>query len=156
MAALSMIVFSGDYDRSMAAFTIANGAAGEGDKVSMFFTFWGLALLRAGNGPGPGGLQSLFKLMLPIGPDRLRLSRLNFLGLGPIMLRRLLGRKGGRDLSALIGMAIERGVNFVACRASMELLGLSREELLPAAHLRVGDVHEFLRAAKEADICLFI
>lgn len=81
MSSTSLIVFSGDYDRAMAAFTIANGAAGEGNKVTMFFTFWGISLLRRTNAPGQGILQSAFKRLMPVGPDRTCLSRFNFAGL---------------------------------------------------------------------------
>ena len=156
MAALSLILFSGDYDRAMAAFTIANGAAGAGEKVTIFFTFWGVSLLRKRNTPGKDFLQTVFKSILPCGSLGLPLSRFNFAGFGPILLRRLIRRGKGQSLEELMGMAVERGVEFVACRASLDLLGLTRAELLATPQLRVGDVHDFLRAAKEAEVCLFI
>ena len=156
MATLSMILFSGDYDRAMAAFTIANGAAGAGGKVTIFFTFWGISLLRKRKTPGKGLLQTLFKSLLPCGPSGLPLTRFNFAGLGPLLLRRLIRPGKTQNLEELMEMAAGRGVEFVACQASMDLIGLTRAELLDTPLLRVGDVHDFLQAAKEAEICLFI
>ena len=106
MSTVSLILFSGDYDRSMAALTIANGAAGEGDRVAIFFTFWGISLIRQKNGSGANFLQKIFKRLMPVGPNGLGLSRLNFAGLGPILLRRLIRQKNGQTLSDLqIGRA---------------------------------------------------
>ena len=156
MSTVSLILFSGDYDRSMAALTIANGAAGEGDRVAIFFTFWGISLIRQKNGSGANFLQKIFKRLMPVGPNGLGLSRLNFAGLGPILLRRLIRQKNGQTLSDLLAMAVERGIELIACQASLELLGLSRRELLDTDRLRIGDVHEFLAIAKGSEICLFV
>jgi peroxiredoxin family protein len=156
MASMSLIVFSGDYDRSMAAFTLANGAAGEGDQVTMFFTFWGLCLLRRVNGPAPGFLQRAFKRLMPVGPNRLPLTRMNFCGLGPRLMRKLIRQQDGQSLQDLLQMSLARGVDLVACEASMKLLGMKREELLFTDRLRVGDVHAFLEAARKAEVCLFV
>ena len=153
---VSLIIFSGDYDRSMAAFTIANGAAAEGRKVTMFFTFWGLGLLRRTSKPGPSLLRNVFKRLLPLGPNKLRLSRLNFAGLGPMLLRRLIHQQDGQTLADLVQMALDRGVEMVACAASLKLLGISREELLASERVRIGDVHDLLAAADKAGTCLFI
>ncbi len=156
MPSLSLIVFSGDYDRCLAAFTIANGAAGEGQHVTMFFTFWGISLLRRARAPGRGPLQGMFKRLMPAGPDQLGLSRFNFAGMGPILLRRLIRRQKGETLADLVRMALDRGVDLVACEASLKMLGISREELLATDRLHIGNVHDYLRAAREADVCLFI
>ena len=156
MAALSLVLFSGDYDRAMAAFTIANGAAGAGDKVTVFFTFWGVSLLRKKKGTGQSLLQTVFKKLMPCGPGRLPLSRFNFAGLGPALLRRLIRQKKGQTLEELLHLASERGVEFVVCQASLNLLGLTLQELAPLPRLRVGDVHDFLQTAKNSAICLFV
>ena len=140
----------------MAALTIANGAAGEGDRVAIFFTFWGISLIRKKNAAGPSFLQTVFKRLMPVGPNRLGLSRLNFAGLGPILLRRLIRQENGQTVSELLSMAVERGIDLVACRASLNLLGLSRRELLDTDRLRIDDVHEFLKIAKESEVCLFV
>ena len=156
MPALSMILFSGDYDRAMAALTVANGAAGEGDRVTIFFTFWGISLLRKLNAPGPGFLQTMFKRLMPTGPNKLGLSRFNFAGAGPCLLRRLIRQKKGQGVDDLLRMAIERGIDLVACQASLELLGLTRAELLDTDRLRIGDVHDFLKNARQSEISLFV
>lgn len=156
MGALSLILFSGDYDRAMAAFTIANGAAGAGEKVTVFFTFWGVSLLRKEKTPGKHALQTMFKKLMPCGPSGLPLSRFNFAGLGPLLLRRLIRREGGQTLEDLMALAGERGVEFVVCQASLTLLGLTPGELVALPRLRVGDVHDFLRTAKGSEVCLFI
>lgn len=156
MGLLSLVLFSGDYDRAMAALTMANGAAGEGEKVVIYFTFWGISLIRRVRAPGRNYLQSLFKWMMPVGPERLGLSRMNFLGIGPALLRLLIGMNKGQTLQDLLQMAVERGVDLVACQASLEMLGIAREELLQTKNLRIGDVHDFLRAARDSDVCLFV
>lgn len=156
MSAVSLIVFSGEYDRAMAALTIANGAAGEGGRVSVFFTFWGLNLLRRRRLPGGNMLQKAFKRLMPAGADQLPISHCNFLGAGPRLLRRLIRSQDGQTLRDLLDMAVERGVDLVACEASLKMLGLTRRELLATDALRIGDIHDFLAAAREAEICLFI
>jgi len=156
MPSVSIILFSGDYDRSMAAFGIANAAAGQGQPVSLFFTFWGLSLLRKTNGRAPNLLQRAFKRLMPIGADRVGLSRLNLGGMGPVLLKRLIRARHGQTLADLLRMAIDRQVDLIACEASMNLLGISRDELLDSPRVRVGDVHTFLGVAKEAEICLFV
>ncbi|MGQ9779547.1 MAG: DsrE/DsrF/DrsH-like family protein [Bacillota bacterium] len=156
MGSLSLILFSGDYDRAMAAFTIANGAAGAGDKVTVFFTFWGVSLLRKRKSAGKGILQTAFKKLMPCGPAELPLSRFNFAGLGPSLLRRLIRREKGQTLEDLLALAGQRGVEFVVCQASLALLGLTPQELVAFPRLRVGDVHDFLRTAKGSEVCLFI
>jgi len=156
MPGISLIVFSGDYDRAMAAFTIANGAAGEDQPVTMFFTFWGISLLRKTSEPGGNPLQRMFKRMLPVGPSRPGLSRYNFGGLGSFFLRRLIRQKKSQCLPELIETALARHVNLVACKASLALLGIERNELLATDQLRVDDVHGFLAVARASDLCLFV
>lgn len=156
MPSVSLILFSGDYDRAMSALTIATGAAGEGDKVTVFFTFWGISLIRKKKAAGPSFLQTVFKRLMPAGANRLGLSRLNFAGLGPVLLRRLIRQENGQTLNDLLDMAVERGIDLVACQASLELLGLSRRELLDTDRLRIGNVHEFLAIARESEVCLFV
>ncbi|MGE5550340.1 MAG: DsrE/DsrF/DrsH-like family protein [Bacteroidota bacterium] len=156
MASVSLIVYSGDYDRAMASLTIANGALGEKAKVTIFFTFWGVSLLRVRNRPGKGLIQNAFKLLMPLGPDSLPLSRFNFLGLGPVLLRRLIRAQNGQTLRDLLDMALDRGVELIACEASLKLMGITRGELLPTERLRIGNVHDFLAAARDADLCLMI
>lgn len=154
--AVSIILFSGDLDKAMAAFTIANGAAGSGMPVSMFFTFWGLSLLRQEKGDGHSFLENLFKKMMPAGADNVGLSRFNFGGMGAKMLRKMLHQKESFTPEALLKMAMDRGVAFTVCEASMKILGITREELIPYERLSISGVDSFLQSALESKIHLFI
>ena len=120
----TIIVFSGDFDKVMAAFIIANGAAAMDDEVTMFFTFWGLNALRrnekvATSGKSP--LQKAFSLMMPRGPERLRLSQMNFAGAGPKLMQRMMRQEKVMPLDDLIASAREQGVKMIACAMSMEM-----------------------------------
>ncbi|HHU51762.1 MAG TPA: hypothetical protein GXZ36_08095 [Firmicutes bacterium] len=153
---LSIILFSGDLDKAMAAFTIACAAAGDGYSVYIFFTFWGISLLRKERGEGRGVLEKMFKLLLPVGPEKTGLSKFNFYGLGGALMRLLIRKRGTQSLQDLIKMAMERKINFIACRASMKILGLRSEELIPYDLLTPGDAETFLQKAAASRIQLFI
>jgi peroxiredoxin family protein len=153
---VSIILFSGDLDKAMAAFTIANGAAGSGMSVNMFFTFWGLSLLRKVKGDGHSFLENLFKKMMPAGADSVGLSRFNFGGVGARLLRKMLRQKKAFTPESLIKMAMDRGVNFTVCEASMKILGITREELIDYDQLSISGVDSFLQAAWRSKIQLFI
>ncbi|HEX2953242.1 MAG TPA: DsrE/DsrF/DrsH-like family protein [Bacillota bacterium] len=153
---VSMILFSGDLDKAMAAFTIANGAAGSGMPVTIFFTFWGLSLLRKEKGEGDSFLENLFKKMMPAGAETVGLSRFNFGGMGAKMLRKMLHQKEAFTPESLMKMAMERHVNFVVCEASMKILGITQDELIDYDHLSISGVESFLQLAKGSKIQLFI
>lgn len=152
----SMILFSGDYDKAMAAFTLANGAAGNQMEVTIFFTFWGVSLLRSRNQPRSSFLENLFKTMMPSGTRELGLSKMNFCGLGPKLMRKLITQKKGQTLDDLLAMAKERKIRFVACEASLKLLGIEPAELIEYEHLEVAGVDLFLNNAIESKVALFI
>jgi len=152
----TLIVFSGDLDKAMAAFTIANGAAGQGLEVYMYFTFWGLALLRKETGDGELFLEKMFKRIMPVGPEQAGLSQMNFAGAGSTLMKTLMGQKDSATLPDLMKMAMECEIRFIACEASMEILGLKREELIDYQHLQVACVKAYLEAANGARINLFI
>lgn len=152
----SIVLFSGDMDRAMAAFTIADGAAGMDMDVSMFFTFWGVSLLRKEVGGGRLFLEKMFKRMMPVGPGSLGLSKMNFCGLGARLMRRLMRQKDSATLPQLMGMAMERGVKFIACEASLKIIGIRPEELIEYEHLRVAGADAYLEAARGAEVNLFI
>ncbi|NLW09539.1 MAG: hypothetical protein GX036_06735 [Firmicutes bacterium] len=152
----SIILFSGDMDKAMAAFTLACAAAGQGYRVHMFFTFWGAALLRRSRNGGNSLLERAFKTLLPVGPTKPRLSRMNFAGLGSLLFRRLLAQRRAQTLKDLMALAMERGVNFIACEASLKILGLRPEELLAYEHLQTGNAEDFLSAAENSRLQLFI
>ncbi len=153
---MSLILFSGDFDKAMAALTLANGAAGNGMRVSIFFTFWGISLLRQKKLGSGLFLEKLFKTMMPLGADKIGLSKFNFCGAGPWLLKKLIRQKDGQTTQDLLKMAIERQIDFVACEASLKLLGITKEELIKYDHLQVAGVDSFLQNALESKIAMFI
>lgn len=152
----TIIVFSGDLDRALAAFVIANGAAAMGDEVTMFFTFWGLNILRkpARVRVKKGFLEAMFCRMMPRGAGRLGLSRMNFGGLGTAMMKYVMKRKNVASLPELIETAREQGVKLVACTMSMDVMGIREEELIDG--LEFAGVASYLGEADEANVNLFI
>jgi len=152
----SMIIFSGDFDKAMAALTLANGAAGNGMEVKIFFTFWGINLLRRKIIYSNQPLENLFKLMMPISPERIGLSKMNFLGIGPWLMKKLIRQKDGQTAMDLFQMAQERNVQFIACEASLKLLGIQPEELIEYHNLEIAGVDKFLENATQSQISLFI
>ena len=152
----TLIVFSGDLDRAIAAFIIANGAAAMGDEVTMFFTFWGLSLLRKPKAPKhkKGFLQAMFGSMMPSGSQQLGLSKMNFAGMGPRMMRRVMRQQNVMSLEELMASAQEQGVKMIACKMSMDFLGFHEDELIDGLDF-VG-VATYLAEADKANVNLFI
>jgi peroxiredoxin family protein len=153
----TLILFSDDFDRATAAFVIANGAAAMGTEVTIFFTFWGLALLRKPTKvktKGKSLLQKLFARMMHRGPGKLGLSKMNFGGIGVRLMRVCMKRVNAMSLEDLIGSAKEQGVKFVACTMSMDSLGFRKEELLDG--IEFAGVAAYLAEADEASVNLFI
>ena len=153
----TIILFSGDFDKVTAAFIIANGAAAMDDDVTMFFTFWGLNALRrtekvATSRKSP--LQTAFAAMMPRGPGRLGLSKMNFAGAGPKLMQRMMRQQNVMSLEELIASAREQGVKMVACTMSMDIMGLRAEELIDG--LEFAGVASYLVDADEANVNLFI
>lgn len=152
----TFVVFSGDLDKTIAAFIIANGAASMGRNVTMFFTFWGLNVLRR---PGKvkvakNFIEKMFGLMMPRGSRKLGLSRMNMGGAGAGMIRRLMKSKGISSPEELIQSAIDHGVRIVACQMSMDIMGIRQEELIDGVEL--GGVATFLGSGENSDMSLFI
>jgi peroxiredoxin family protein len=152
----ALVVFSGDLDRVLAAFVIATGAAAAGLETSMFFTFWGLSVLKKkAAAPAAKGLkQRLFALMTPGSSEGLGTSRLNFFGMGAVMLRSMMKEKGIASLEELMAMARELGVKTTACTMSMEAMGIEKGELMDG--LEYGGVASFMADASRARVSLFI
>lgn len=152
----TIIVFSGDLDRVLASFIIANGAAAMGRPVTMFFTFWGLtALRRADRQPVKKTfMESMFGAMLPRGSKKLKLSRMNMAGMGTAMMKKIMNDKNVDSLEALIQKAMKQGVKIVACTMSMDVMGIKQEELIDGVEL--GGVGAYLGDAEESDVNLFI
>ena len=159
MSKKTIIVFSGDYDKVMAAFIIANGAAAMDDEVTMFFTFWGLATLRKPNGAKVGGkpkstLQKGFSMMLPPSPEKLGLSKFNFGGLGQKMMKKVMKSEHVMSISELLATAQEQGIKMIACTMSMDVMGIRAEELIDG--IEYAGVATYLGEADEANVNLFI
>ncbi len=153
----TIIVFSGELDRVLAAFVIANAAAAMDDEVTMFFTFWGLNALRRPEKPHTDGkslLQTMFGLMMPRGPGKLALSHMNFAGIGPKLMRKAMRDAHVTPLQELIDTAREQGVKFVACTMSMDVMGIKAEELID--DIEFAGAAAYLGEADEANVNLFI
>ena len=160
MSKKTIIVFSGDYDKVMAAFIIANGAAAMDDEVTMFFTFWGLAALRrpkkgaAAKGKQKSTLQKGFSMMLPASPEKLGLSKFNFAGLGQKMMKKVMKSEKVMSISELLASAQEQGIKMIACTMSMDVMGIRAEELIDG--IEYAGVATYLGEADEANVNLFI
>ena len=154
----TIILFSGEFDKVMAALIIANGAAAMGDEVTIFCTFWGLNILRktekVETKDKKTTLQSMFGKMMPKGTKKLGLSKMNFAGAGSPMMRRATKDAGGMSLEELFDSAREQGVKFVACTLSMDILGFTQEELIDDVEFE--GVAAYLGHADEANVNLFI
>ncbi len=152
----TIVVFSGDLDRALASFIIANGAAAMGRKVTMFFTFWGLTILRRPEklNVEKSLVEKMFGFMLPRGTKKLKLSRMNMLGAGSAMMRDIMRQKNVDSLDELIRKARAAGVRLIACTMSMDVMGIRQEELVDGVEL--GGVGAYLGDAEESDVNLFI
>ncbi len=152
----TFVVFSGDLDKTIAAFIIANGAAAMGRNVTMFFTFWGLNILRRAKKVKvkKDFIEKMFGAMMPRGTKKLGLSRMNMLGAGPKMIRWIMKKKGIASLEELIEEAKAHGVRIVACQMSMDIMGIKQEELLDGVEL--GGVATFIGSGEKSDMSLFI
>ncbi len=152
---LTMVVFSGDLDRVLAAFVIASGAAASGMEVSMFFTFWGLTALRQKRkSAGKTLFQKMMGWMTPVGLRGMGVSKMNFGGIGAKMLRAMMRQQGVPQPEEMAQMARELGVRMVACQMSMDVMGIRQEELIEG--VEVGGVATFLGDAVRSKSTLFI
>ncbi|MBQ6425988.1 MAG: FAD-dependent oxidoreductase [Clostridia bacterium] len=152
----TIIVFSGDFDKVMASFIIANGAAAMGRKVTMFFTFWGLTALRRQENVKvkKSFMERMFGFMLPRGFNKLGLSRMNMAGMGTAMMKKIMNDKNVNTLEDLVKKAMENGVHIMACSMSMDVMGIHPEELIDGVEI-VG-VGTYLGSAEESNVNLFI
>ena len=152
----AIVVFSGDLDKALAAFVLATGAAAAGLETSMFFTFWGLSVLKKkGAAAGPKTLKErMFAMMTPSGSESLGTSKLNFFGAGAVMLRSMMKDKGIASLEELAALARDLGVRMIACTMSMDAMGVSKEELTDG--LEYGGVASFMADATRARVSLFV
>ncbi|GGK08902.1 hypothetical protein GCM10007063_34180 [Lentibacillus kapialis] len=152
----TIVLFSGDYDKAMAAYIIANGAAAYDHEVTIFHTFWGLNALRKVNHTPvkKGLLEKMFGKMMPKGTNKMSLSKMNYLGMGPKMIKKVMKKHNAMPLPQLVDMAQEQDVNLLACTMTMDLLGLQKEELLDG--IDYGGVAAYVGEAEDGNISLFI
>ncbi|KAB7665090.1 DsrE/DsrF/DrsH-like family protein [Bacillus sp. B1-b2] len=152
----TIILFSGDYDKAMAAYIIANGAAAYDHEVTIFHTFWGLNALRKEEPLtlNKGFLEKMFAKMMPRGADKMGLSKMNLAGMGPKMIKQVIKKHNAMTLPQLIEMAQEQEVKLIACTMTMDLLGLQQEELLDG--IEYAGVAAYLADAQEGNVNLFI
>lgn len=155
---ISMIVFSGDLDRALAAFIIATGSVAMGMDAVMFFTFWGTPLLRdkKKDAGGKDVMSTMFGAMLPKGVEKLKLSKMHMAGMGTAMMKSLMKKKNVASLEQMVDMAGQLGVKIYICEMSMDLMGFKREEMIDYPDLTFCGVAKFLEEAMDSRIQLFL
>lgn len=152
----TIVVFSGDLDKAMAAMIIASGAAAMGNEVTLFFTFWGLNLLRKPEKVSvkKNLLEAMFGWMMPRGARRATLSKMHMGGMGTAMMKYVMKTKNVATPEALLRDAQAMGVKFIACSMSMDVMGIKPDELIDG--VEIGGVASYLGSADEANVNLFI
>lgn len=152
----TIVLFSGDYDKAMAAYIIANGAAAYDHEVTIFHTFWGLNALRKDEDiqVNKSFMERMFGKMMPRGAEKMGLSKMNFAGFGPKMIKGVMEKHNALPLFNLIEMAQEQDVKLVACTMTMDLLGLQQNELLD--NIEYAGVAAYLADAEDGNVNLFI
>lgn len=152
----TIVLFSGDYDKAMAAYIIANGAAAYDHEVTILHTFWGLNALRkdAQVSVKKGFMEKMFGKIMPRGTDKMGLSKMNYLGMGPKMIKSVMKKHNAMPLPQLVEMAQEQDVKLIACTMTMDLLGLQKEELLD--EIEYAGVAAYIGEAENGNVNLFI
>lgn len=152
----TIVVFSNDFDKVMASFVIANGAAASGKPVTMFFTFWGLSALKKSNykAKGKSLIEKMFDFMLPGSADKLSLSKMNMGGLGSMMMKMIMKNKNISSLQELMKSAQQNGVKFIACSMSMDVMGIKEDEFIDG--VEIGGVAKYIAESNGANSNLFI
>ncbi|MEG0613421.1 MAG: DsrE/DsrF/DrsH-like family protein, partial [Clostridium sp.] len=152
----TLVVFSGDLDKAIASFIIATGAASMGKPVTMFFTFWGLNILKRKDKPSvkKDTMEKMFDIMLPSNTSKLPLSKMNMAGMGPVMIKNIMKKNNVDSLDTLISNALNMGVKLLACSMSMDLMGIKHEELIP--EIEIGGVATYLASTEDSGLNLFI
>lgn len=154
---LNILMFSGEYDKALAALILANTARQMGVDVTMFFAFWGLCIIKNDSNmdmEGKSFYEKLFSVMTPKGPEDLPLSKMNFSGIGKAMMLEMMDKNEAPKLIDFLNGARKKGVKFYSCKLSMEIMGIDKDELMP--DVEVMDAQQYLEDALEADMQLFI
>lgn len=151
----TIVVFSNDLDKALASFIIANGAKASGKDVTMFFTFWGLNILRKSNvSVKKGIIDKMFGVMMPKGAEKLTLSKMNMGGIGSVMMKWVMRNRNVSTLTELIKQAQDSGIKFIACNMSMDVMGIKKEELIDG--VEIGGVAKYISESSKANANLFI
>lgn len=151
---VSMVIFSNDMDKVLAAYTVALGALGMGATVSMYFTFWGLSAIKKGTRlSGKNFMQKMVNVMTPGKQEKLNLSKMNFGGMGPAMFKSMMKKQGVASLSEMRDLAIEMGATMMGCSMAMEVMGINGDEFIEG--VEVGGVAAFLEKALKSKATLF-
>lgn len=153
---MTMVLFSGDFDKAFAAFIIANGALAMGKEVTIFVTFWGLDVLKKPTmtGAGKNFLEKMVTMMRPKGTSGLPTSKMNFAGIGPKLFNYMMTKKNVTSLQNLVDTAREFGVRIVACQMSMDVMGIKKEDLIDG--IEFGGVAAFLGSSFNSNTTLFV
>ena len=154
---LTIVVFSGDLDRALAAFILATTGASMGMEVSMFFTFWGLNIIKRNEGGirSKGLMRKMLNLMNRGGTRRLKLSKFNMLGLGTWMMKQLMKDVNMPSIDEFITMAHQMGVKLVACTTTCGVMGLAEDAFRSEVESLAGAAY-FLGEARQSKVALFI
>jgi len=154
---VTIVVFSGEMDKAIAAFNIAIGAGSMGMEVSMFFTFWGLNILKKNEGSmkSKGMMRKMLNFMNRGGSKRMPLSKFHMFGMGKWMMKRLMKDVNSPQIEELMAMAKDAGVKFIACTNTMGMMGLSKEAFIPEVDSFAGTA-AYLTEAREGKVNLFI
>jgi len=154
---VAIVLFSNDFDKALAAMILANGLAASGAKVGIFFTFWGLSVLRKDPAPvvRKNLVSRMFGWMLPRGAEKLALSKMNMLGLGTAMMKDVMAGQNIMTLPELMKSAKAAGTRFIACDMAMGMMGIRREELIDEVD-EIAGVAAFAELAKHSNNTLFI
>ena len=152
----TIIVHSQDFDKVIASFMIANGSAAMETDVTMFFTFWGINVLRDPNKKvkGKNLVEKMFSWMMPNGAGKLKISKMNMAGMGTSMIKKIMKKKKVESLESMIQMSKDLGVKLVVCQMSMDLMGIKKEEIIDGVEF--GGVATYIGEANQSNINLFV
>ena len=152
----TIVLFSGELDKALASMIIAQGAAAQGKKVTIFFTFWGLNVLRKSTHVKvkKNFIETMFGWMMPRGTKHLPLSNMNMLGIGPEMIKMIMKQKNVDSLDLMMKSCADLNVKFIACTMSMDLMGIKAEELIDGVEL--GGVGTYISHNENVGTTLFI
>jgi len=154
---INILMFSGDYDKALAALILANSAVEIGAEVTMFFAFWGLLLLRDPDKmttEDKTAYEKIFGMMTPKGPEELPLSKMDMSGIGKKMLSKMMEDAGAPNVKEFLTEARKKGIKFYGCKLSLDVMGFKKDEFIP--ELEIVDAKEYLKDALDSNMQLFI